>query len=943
MAERLGRAVLELTTDLAQYARGLDDAEQRLASARTHAERVGKTFQDVGASLSDVGLSLTKWVTGPILGATAAMTGLVLSQANAGDAIAKNAREAGLSATAYQELAFALGQISQLTETELTRGFASLTKAIADAAMGSARHQQILQGLGFSMQEIRSGSIQTETAFERLTQALRSTDNQAVALKLASELLGDRVGRRLAGALRESGDQVDVLRTQFRDLGLGWSGQQLADAEAFNDALDLMKREMGALGREVATQVIPVLVNDLIPFLREQAIPVLRDLTTKVVDAIKWFLELKPSTQVAIVGVTAFSAVLGPLLMVLGSLVSIVGTLITKLPLLAGAIKGVWAALTGPVGLVVAVGAVGEAFHRLLPPLDRNQTVLQQMLIMVSRMFAPLTQLANTVLYLQEKFGLLESVPPKVTSAFAKMTATGLTPTAKQATETEQEVLKLNRALGGVPNVSAEAALGLGKVTAKAKELAEAIRKIPLIGKSPLVEMGESVRDQLTVGDWLTDYLEKLIKQPSVKLPENLVGPEVRQGFWRSIFGDSKDFGAYLSATVMGALQGGGSVSKALGGALGGQVGAKVGEWASKAVSGLGKVGGALGGALGSAIPVLGTLAGSAIGGLINKFFGPSKGAIAGKEADAQIKAMQSELLATYGSLENIRKAGGAAGAALVDAWGSKNVAGLQHFTRLTQEFTQAVDDNKRAFDEANPSLATITEAAARYGLALDDLGPKVQQLRIDEAANQIVQDFKILSNAGADTGVIIAAMGGELQELVNHARKTGASLPAALRPILTHMVEAGKLTDDAGNKLDDLGSLTFAETLNEQIGGLVDTMKDLITTIKDGIGGALDSIGNKVVSPVVKVRYEVEDFPAASRPPGVVPMASGGIGRVTRPTLFLAGEAGPEDVAFSGGNRRFGAAALQRIQVFLDRRVLVDETMRGMAEQFQVYAIGAR
>lgn len=42
---------------------------------------------------------------------------------------------------------------------------------------------------------------------------------------------------------------------------------------------------------------------------------------------------------------------------------------------------------------------------------------------------------------------------------------------------------------------------------------------------------------------------------------------------------------------------------------------------------------------------------------------------------------------------------------------------------------------------------------------------------------------------------------------------------------------------------------------------------------------------------------------------PEPIPMALGGRGRVTSPTLFLAGEAGPEDVAFSGAGRSFGRA----------------------------------
>lgn len=42
----------------------------------------------------------------------------------------------------------------------------------------------------------------------------------------------------------------------------------------------------------------------------------------------------------------------------------------------------------------------------------------------------------------------------------------------------------------------------------------------------------------------------------------------------------------------------------------------------------------------------------------------------------------------------------------------------------------------------------------------------------------------------------------------------------------------------------------------------------------------------------------------------GLIPMADGGSGRVTKPTLFLAGEAGAEDFAFSGGGRSFAGRA---------------------------------
>lgn len=51
------------------------------------------------------------------------------------------------------------------------------------------------------------------------------------------------------------------------------------------------------------------------------------------------------------------------------------------------------------------------------------------------------------------------------------------------------------------------------------------------------------------------------------------------------------------------------------------------------------------------------------------------------------------------------------------------------------------------------------------------------------------------------------------------------------------------------------------------------------------------------------------------------VAMASGGFGRVTKPTLFLAGEAGDEDVAFSGGGKSFSGMGDTTIHINVDTR----------------------
>jgi hypothetical protein len=95
-----------------------------------------------------------------------------------------------------------------------------------------------------------------------------------------------------------------------------------------------------------------------------------------------------------------------------------------------------------------------------------------------------------------------------------------------------------------------------------------------------------------------------------------------------------------------------------------------------------------------------------------------------------------------------------------------------------------------------------------------------------------------------------------------------------------------------------------------------------------DGIVSRITGIGPVLTESLAPIAAAVEQAPAAaslvtSAPsitapditspdisPDIIPMASGGRGRVTRPTLFLAGEAGPEDFAFSGGGKRFSGSS---------------------------------
>lgn len=220
-------------------------------------------------------------------------------------------------------------------------------------------------------------------------------------------------------------------------------------------------------------------------------------------------------------------------------------------------------------------------------------------------------------------------------------------------------------------------------------------------------------------------------------------------------------------------------------------------------------------------------------------------------------------------------------------------------------------DDNARALlglaAVSLPNWHAMADAATRYGISIDALGPKFQQSKLNEGVQQLADDFKELIDNGADLGEVLKGMAPKAQSFLDDALKWGLEIPASMKPILEQMAAAGLLTDENGEKLTDLSKIKFGEDLAasgdkakeklEELGK--GFSKDLPAAAADGvqhIQEALDSLH----MPTLTLDLSVTGQP-------VYPMASGFMGRVTRPTLFLAGEKpGGEDVMFSGAGQRF-------------------------------------
>jgi hypothetical protein len=158
--------------------------------------------------------------------------------------------------------------------------------------------------------------------------------------------------------------------------------------------------------------------------------------------------------------------------------------------------------------------------------------------------------------------------------------------------------------------------------------------------------------------------------------------------------------------------------------------------------------------------------------------------------------------------------------------------------TKLTEEHRKLLEGLAK-----EPSWEKIQEAAERYGLATDHLGQKFNQLKSNSVFDQLFSDWTLFSDIGADSGATFDAMSAKVSEALNKAKKFGLAVPEYMRPLLESMLKAGKLTDEAGNALSDLGDVKFSASIEsslEKIAKILQKIADLLA----GVNPELRDIG---------------------------------------------------------------------------------------------------
>lgn len=284
----------------------------------------------------------------------------------------------------------------------------------------------------------------------------------------------------------------------------------------------------------------------------------------------------------------------------------------------------------------------------------------------------------------------------------------------------------------------------------------------------------------------------------------------------------------------------------------------------------------------------------------LGKLGGAIKGLFGGGE-HSKVNDLRDKFIDAAGGLQALNEKAHEAGTSLDELLAAKKVSDFERaVANLNSKMGQFAD-------EQAADAARLEEAIEKYGFAFEELGPKFQQQKLHEQAVELIEDWRVLVDSGIDVAVVNEKMAESVNEYLQMAIKTGTEVPVAMKPILQSFIDQGLLVDENGTKITDLGAtgVTFSETMTQGFDRVVRKLEELIQRIGD-TGTAIDDIPDQVD---ISVGFDVQPFPGLDIPQDFLmplPMAKGGSGTVTKPTLFLAGEAGPEQFAFSGANRQF-------------------------------------
>ena len=834
-----------------------------------------KSFKDAAKTASDFaddfeGIATRAAAVGNFFGGIAKDIAQSLASGFAG-AI----RDAVTFSSQFQNAFLGLSSVARAFGTSTDSATAAAKKLSADGLLplkDSATGLKNLLATGFSLPQATKlmEAFKDSAAFGRqgalsFGDAVRSATE---GVKNGNSILVDNSGitKNLSQILKEAGFSAQDLSRAQTDVGVRtalYNGILKEAAAQQGDAIKLTKTYTGQLtGMKTSWTQLLATWGDAITknATVSEALGAVRDLFSKfnsvlsdnqrgyniVSDAIIGFVRVLSGTVRAIDTVQfAFnsldSAIAGTTLNILQSVKSVADTLL-KLIVVAAKLPGstiVLKAFSGEINSLIAIsGLAGPQIASLGERIAANDKRTQSWSLTLTGAATTLDTLADTL------------------------------------AKTRGKTVELGEATGGLANNLG----GPSGVDKKAKAATDSLDKLL-----------EKVRElqPLRSGDfWKNVSIPAIPPDLFPSMPAAKLGGIDWNAFWHlnkptpppADFWKSADLGTSLGNSILSAIQGGGNIFQAAAGSVGQFFTTGLAKQLTSSVAEGGKaISGFLGGAINAVLPGVGALLGplvGKIGSALKNAFGLGS---AGRDLVKQFADSFGGFDALHKKLDALGASGEALWVKLTQGVGKNNPA----------EAKAAIDAINDAFGVQSSRLAKAQAVLDEYGITFDQTGEKFRATTIADAFDVLFEKTQTLKDVGVDYSLILEKQASQYSELAKKAIATNTEIPASMRDILQKLSDMGLLVDAATGEFIDLSQVKWAQTLTEGFKSVTDAINKLADALTQGVGGALDQLSQRHVK--IPIEFDVQDMP------DVPHLAGGGI--VTRPTLALIGESGPEAV----------------------------------------------
>jgi hypothetical protein len=220
----------------------------------------------------------------------------------------------------------------------------------------------------------------------------------------------------------------------------------------------------------------------------------------------------------------------------------------------------------------------------------------------------------------------------------------------------------------------------------------------------------------------------------------------------------------------------------------------------------------------------------------------------------------------------------------------------LQHQADIQKQILDTQSQIDAAAKATMPTWDTISKLASKYGIDVAAAGSGIQQMMVSANATSVLNEWQQWAKAGGDLNIFAKASAGSFQELVQQAQKFGVALPENMRGTIQSLIDQGLLLDASGKKITDLASLSFGPAIQTEQERLESALGDLTLALQ----GLTTELATLSGNPPVVVAATSAGPGGSGSGLAISKQASGGDYVVSRPTLFLAGEAGPERATFT-------------------------------------------